>query len=84
VTNHLAEEFYRTHGVEEIETALETLPTEGERVMISSYCIRRELGQCLKQKPTLKGELYLEHGFARYRLDFDCKRCLMMLTDCCK
>lgn len=84
VTNRLAEEFYRTHGVEEIETALETLPTEGERVMISSYCIRRELGQCLKQKPTLKGELYIEHGFARYRLDFDCKRCLMMLTDCCK
>lgn len=84
VTNRLAEKFYRTHGIEEIETALETLPTAGERVMISSYCIRRELGQCLKQKPTLKGELYIEHGFARYRLDFDCKRCLMMLTDCCK
>lgn len=84
VTNHLAEEFYRSHGVKDIETALETLPTEGERVMISSYCIRRELGQCLKQKPTLKGDLYIEHGFARYRLDFDCKQCLMMLTDCCK
>ena len=84
VTNHLAEEFYRSHGVKDIETALETLPTEGERVMISNYCIRRELGQCLKEKPTLKGDLFIEHGFARYRLEFDCKRCLMMLIDYCR
>ena len=82
VTNHLSEEFYRAHGVEEIEPALESSPTLGERVMISSYCIRREIGECLKQKPTIKGDLYIEHGTARYRLDFDCKRCLMTLTDC--
>ena len=84
VTNRLSEEFYRAHGVEEIEPALESKPTAGERVMISSYCIRRELGQCLKEKPTLKGDLFIEHGFARYRLEFDCKRCLMMLIDCCR
>ena len=30
----------------------------------------------------LKGDLYIEHGFARYRLDFDCKQCLMGLIDC--
>ena len=82
VTNHLSEEFYRTHGVEEIEPALESSPTIGERVMISSYCIRRELGECLKKNPKLKGDLYIEHGFARYRLDFDCKQCLMGLIDC--
>ena len=82
VTNHLSEEFYRTHGVEEIEPALESNPTLGERVMISSYCIRRELGECLKKSPKLKGDLYIEHGFARYRLDFDCKQCLMGLIDC--
>ena len=82
VTNSLAEKFYRKHGVKEIEPALELQPTQGERVMISSYCIRREIGECLKQKTTLKGDLYIEHGTARYRLDFDCKRCLMTLTDC--
>ena len=74
VTNHLAREFYLKHGAEKIETALETLPTTDERVMISSYCIRREIGQCLKQYPTLKGNLYIEHGTARYRLEFDCKQ----------
>ena len=82
VTNSLARQFYRKHGAEEIEPALESMPTTNERVMISSYCIRREIGQCLKQKTTLRGDLYIEHGTARYRLDFDCKQCLMTLTHC--
>ena len=82
VTNALARNFYVKHGAETIETALESLPTTDERVMISSYCIRREIGQCLKQNPTLRGDLYIEHGTARYRLDFDCKRCCMTLTHC--
>lgn len=79
VTNHLAEEFYRRHGVEIIEPALEQQPTVGERVMISSYCIRREIGECLKQKPKIKGDLFLEHGTTRYALKFDCRLCQMEL-----
>lgn len=82
VTNAMAEKFYRKHGVEEIEKALECLPTHGERVMVSSYCIRREIGECLKENPRLKGELHIEHGYSKYRLEFDCKRCLMSLYDC--
>lgn len=81
VTNRLAEEFYRQHGVTAIEPALEQRSTRGERVMVSTYCLRREIGQCLKEKPSLKGDLYIEHGTARYKLCFDCKRCLMMLED---
>ena len=81
VTNHLAEEFYRLHGVSNIEQPLEALSTHGQRVMISSYCIRREIGQCLKENPSLQGDLYIEHGAARYKLCFDCGRCLMMLED---
>ena len=79
VTNHLAEEFYRKHGVKEIEPALELKPTIGERVMVSSYCIRREMGECLKESPKLKGDLYIEHGFTKYALKFDCKLCQMEL-----
>ena len=79
VTNHMAEEFYRRHGVEIIEPALEQQPTIGERVMTSSYCIRREIGECLKQKPKIKGDLFLEHGTTRYALKFDCKLCQMEL-----
>ena len=79
VTNHLAEEFYRRHGVERIEPALEQQPTIGERVMVSSYCIRREIGECLKEKPKIKGDLFLEHGTTRYALKFDCALCQMEL-----
>ena len=81
VTNGKAREFYLKHGVVDIEPALECQPTQGERVMISSYCIRREIGECLKQGSKLKGDLYIEHGTSRYKLCFDCKRCLMMLID---
>ena len=80
VTNHLAAEFYRDHGVEQIDAPLELSEEfDGKCVMTSSYCIRREIGQCLREKPTLKGDLYIEHGFHRYRLDFDCARCEMRL-----
>ena len=79
VTNHLAEEFYRRHGVERIEPALEQQPTIGERVMVSSYCIRREIGECLKEKPKIKGDLFLEHGTTRYALKFNCALCQMEL-----
>lgn len=79
VTNHLAEEFYRRHGVERIEPALEQQPTIGERVMVSSYCIRREIGECLKEKPKIKGDLFLEHGTTRYALKFNCSLCQMEL-----
>lgn len=82
VTNHLAREFYTACGVEEIAEGLDCrATTEGEQVVISDYCIRREIGECLKERPRLKGELYLERGTKRYRLDFDCKACQMRIID---
>lgn len=83
VTNRLAEAFYRAHGVRRIERGLDLeASTAGHRVMRSAYCIRREIGECLKEHPRLRGELWLERGTSRYRLDFDCDRCEMSLTDC--
>lgn len=81
VTNNISREFYLRHGAEEVEPALESQSTRGERVMLSSYCIRREIGECLREHPSLKGELYIEHGTSRYKLCFDCERCLMLLYD---
>lgn len=83
VTNSMAAEFYRRHGAREIEPALECArSTVGQRVMESSYCIRREIGECLRERPALRGDLYLRHGASRYRLEFDCRRCVMSLVDC--
>ena len=85
VTNRLAEAFYRDHGVREIERGLDLTPTTaGHRVMRSAYCIRREIGECLRERPRLRGDLYLEHGAHRYRLEFDCAACEMALIDCTK
>ena len=85
VTNRLAEAFYRDHGVRQIERGLDLAPTTaGHRVMRSAYCIRREIGECLRERPRLRGDLYLEHGAHRYRLEFDCAACEMSLIDCTK
>ncbi len=78
VVNRLAEQFYRDHGVTEIEPALEQRESlAGETVMRTRYCIRREMGECLREGSGLRGELYLERGRDRYRLDFDCATCEM-------
>ena len=80
VTNRLAEAFSRDHGVQRIERGLDLAPTTaGHPVMRTAYCIRREIGECLKEHPRLRGELWLERGRHRYRLEFDCVRCEMSL-----
>jgi putative protease len=82
VTNRIAREFYEAHGVEHIAEGLDCRTTTvGECVMQSSYCIRREIGECLREHPSLRGDLYIEHGTSRYKLCFDCERCLMSLYD---
>ena len=82
VTNHLAREFYADHGVVEIAEGLDCRPsTSGEQVIISDYCIRREIGECLLEKPRLRGDLYLVRGTKKYRLSFDCKKCQMKIFD---
>ena len=82
VTNHLAREFYIECGVEEIAEGLDCRPsTAGEQVIISDYCIRREIGECLLEKPRLKGDLFLVRGTKKYRLCFDCKKCQMKIID---
>ena len=83
VTNRLAREFFTECGVKEIAEGLDCrATTAGEEVMVSDYCIRREIGECLLEKPRLKGNLYLVRGTKRYRLCFDCKKCQMKIFDC--
>lgn len=82
VTNAVAREFYADHGVKSIASGLDIAPsTADHRVMVTDYCIRREIGQCLLCKPTISGELFLERGRKRYKLVFDCKKCQMSLID---
>ena len=83
VTNRLSRDFYTECGVEEIAEGLDCrATTAGEQVVVSDYCIRREIGECLLQKPRLRGDLYLVRGTKKYRLCFDCKACQMKIIDC--
>ncbi len=82
VTNTLSRNFYADHGVNNIAEGLDLRQnTKGCRVMITDYCIRREIGQCLLNNPTIKGDIYLERGAKRYKLTFDCSRCQMSIYD---
>lgn len=88
VANSLAENFYRDHGVAEIHPAVEVKRPEGEtEVMTTRYCIRRELGVCLKDKnvsPSRRqryaGPLTIQTGPHTFRLDFDCAHCEMRVV----
>lgn len=49
-----------------------------EELMRCRYCIRYEIGQCLKEKGSYKGKLYLRNSKGRYfSLGFDCMKCEM-------
>ena len=84
VANSLAERLYRDHGVIDIAPALEAgAPvTATTPLMHTRYCIRRQLGACLKGKKAtrLPRELYLKTGTTLLRITCDCKNCEMLLT----
>jgi len=85
VANNLAERFYRTHGARTGTRAIEVeRPQTGEvTVMSTRYCIRRELGACLRRKAEsgrLPEPCFLRNESGLYRLDFDCGRCGMKVV----
>ena len=87
VTNHLAKRLYQDHGVTSIEPALECQMAEsktidGAEVMHTRYCLRRELGACLKSKDAKKlpAHLFLRMGNNMISIQCDCSRCEMHLS----
>lgn len=85
VANSLSEEFYKSHGVKYIDAANElTKPKHECVVMTTRYCLRRELGCCLKdasvnkkKKERYKAPLHISTGPHTFRLEFDCVNCEM-------
>ena len=84
VANSVASGFYRRAGARNIAPALETLRPDlrrepGRTVMTTRYCLRRELGACLRTPGAKKypAELFLRTDAATYRLRFDCSACNM-------
>lgn len=82
VANVKASEFYRSHGVKEIERALETTGVKGSdiRIMTTRHCILRETGRCRRLSGfRLHEPLYLTTKTRKFRLHFDCEKCEMQI-----
>ena len=84
VANSLAERLYRDHGVTDITPAIEAgAPvTAATPLMHTRYCIRRQLGACLKGKNAnrLPRDLYLKTGSTLLKVTCNCKSCEMVIT----
>lgn len=87
VLNKKSAEFYRMHGVDDIEPAFESedhVRKPGEVLMFNKHCIKYELGACPRVHPNAKPlhePLYLVYNTKRIQLHFDCKACEMTLTE---
>lgn len=83
VANREARAFYEAHGLSGMEPALETAEPIGVVAMQCRYCIRYELGFCVRRggkKPEWREPLTLRLGDGRgFRLDFRCGECQMNL-----
>lgn len=85
VANRASQEFYEAHGFKIGQKALEVIrPCAGEefRVMTTRYCLRRELGACLRTAngKHLPQPLFLRSANNVYRLDFNCAKCEMQVV----
>ena len=82
VANRLARQVYEEHGARVAERAVEVdRPTDETLVMNTRYCLRRELGCCLKTAAAgkLPRELFLVNPRLRLRVECDCRACEMKL-----
>jgi len=85
VMNLNAKRFYEEQGVEVVESAYEQSHPKGVPVMFCKHCIRYSLGWCPKHSKSSpnsggarEGLLFLQMANGtRFRLDFDCKECMM-------
>jgi 23S rRNA 5-hydroxycytidine C2501 synthase len=81
VFNRFAKAFYEHHGAQVVEDAFETgINPSGKHLMTTRYCLRRELGACLKNpkhRLKLHPPLTMSDGKRTYTLHFDCEHCRM-------
>ena len=69
-------------GGEDAEAAYEQTHRRGVELMRSKYCIRHELGLCLREKGTThRAPLFLVNNGRRLPLRFDCAACEMTVLD---
>lgn len=81
VINEKAESFYKQFGVEEIMPGFEAKADPNVPLMYCKYCIKHAMGWCPREghEANFVEPLYLEHKDEKFRLEFDCKKCEMLV-----
>lgn len=81
VINQKAESFYKQFGVEEIMPGFEAKADPNVPLMYCKYCIKHAMGWCPREghEANFVEPLYLEHKDEKFRLEFDCKKCEMLV-----
>ena len=89
VINERSRQFYLRHGANTAEYGLEkSLDYQGKALMTTKYCLRYELGCCLKTErrkwrvdnpEAYQGNLYLRNSRNQFALTFDCPNCQMLI-----
>lgn len=82
VSNSIAQEFYATHGLPNVEPAFEVEHGSKEHILMQcKHCLRYSMGFCVRhggRKPTWREPLSLRLGDGRrFRLEFKCSECQM-------
>lgn len=85
VSNQKAKEFYKRHGVEELEMAFELTKTQNvKNVMTLKHCLKYAFGICPKyhvlKNNTNKGNLYLQGNKKNMSIEFDCNSCELKIN----
>ncbi len=80
IYNSQAKAFYEQHGCCVKQPAFEEQHQTDVELMRTKHCIRYALGWCKKENPKSQiKELYLQNGNDRFRLEFDCRNCEMII-----
>ena len=85
VLNDHAQEFYKERGASCVEPAFELRHQDDVPLMFCRHCIRYSLKMCPKRHDcsSTHKELYLRlSNGKRFRLEFDCKNCIMKVYGC--
>ena len=79
ITNTKAGEFYKRHGITNIEQGYEIRKKQNAPLMTTKYCIRYQLDSCpLQNKAISKAEpIVISDNANSYRVEFDCAKCEM-------
>ena len=83
VMNAQSQAFYAQHGVAEIAPAYEQQPPESVPLMFCRHCLRYSMGWCPQQhaarSPYREPYYLVSTDGNRFRLQFDCKHCQMLV-----